>query len=277
MIVLALCNHKGGTGKTTSAIHFAAALGLSGYRVLIIDLDPQSFLTRALGVAEPDEASSSMTLFQHDIALSDVGVVSFKGFDLIPASSVLTKHMRRLNKPTDVLWVKEAIEKATTYDVILLDTAAAITVYSLNALVASHYVVIPVTPEYQPIMGAEQTFQTASMVRSRLNPDLALPHFLFTQVDARKRAHHMYRQYLRKRYDDHVMNSIIRTSAALANAYSDGTTVFENNPYSRGARDYANATDEVIRILGLETPPEQQTDAGNEDTSSEAPNEPAPS
>ena len=183
--------------------------------------------------------------------------------------------MRRLNKPTDVLWVKEAIEHATAYDVILLDTAAAITVYSLNALVASHYVVIPVTPEYQPIMGAEQTFQTASMVRSRLNPDLALPHFLFTQVDARKRAHHMYRQYLRKRYKDHVMNSVIRTSAALANAYSDGTTVFDNNPYSRGARDYANATDEVIRILGLESLPEQETDAGKDDTSSEAPKEPA--
>ncbi|MCH8961698.1 MAG: AAA family ATPase [Bacteroidetes bacterium] len=208
---------------------------------------------------------------------ADVAVVPLKGFDLIPASSVLTKHMRRLNKPTDVLWVKEAIEHATAYDVILLDTAAAITVYSLNALVASHYVVIPVTPEYQPIMGAEQTFQTASMVRSRLNPDLALPHFLFTQVDARKRAHHMYRQYLRKRYKDHVMNSVIRTSAALANAYSDGTTVFDNNPYSRGARDYANATDEVIRILGLESLPEQETDAGNEDTSLEAPNEPAPS
>ena len=274
-MILALCNHKGGTGKTTTAIHFAAALGLSGYRVLAIDLDPQSFLTRSLGVAEPDEASSSLTLFQHDVVLGDVGVVQLKGFDLIPASGVLTKHMRRLNKPTDVLWVKEAIEHATAYDVILLDTAAAITVYSLNALVASHFVVIPVTPEYQPIMGAEQTFQTASMVRSRLNPDLALPHFLFTQVDARKRAHHMYRQYLRKRYKDHVMNSVIRTSAALANAYSDGTTVFDNNPYSRGARDYANATDEVIRILGLESLPEQETDAGKDDTSSEAPKEPA--
>ena len=275
MIVLALCNHKGGTGKTTSVIHFAAALGLSGYRVLAVDLDPQSFLTRTLGIAEPDEASSSLTLFQHDVALSDVGVVSLKGFDIIPASSALTKHMRRLNKPTDVLWVKEAIEQATAYDVILLDTAAAITVYSLNALVASHSVVIPVTPEYQPIMGAEQTFQTASMVRSRLNPDLALPHFLFTQVDARKRAHHMYRQYLRKRYSDHVMNTIIRTSAALANAYSDGTTVFENDPYSRGARDYANATDEVVRILKLDPPSEQETDVAEADARALAANQPA--
>lgn len=251
MTVLALCNHKGGTGKTTSAIHLAAALGLSGFRVLVIDLDPQSFLTRTLGIPEPDEAASSLALFQHDAALSGIDAVRLGGFDVIPASSVLTKQMRRLNKPTDVLWVKEALEDAEDYDVILLDTAAAITVYSLNALVAARFVIIPVTPEYQPIVGAEQTFNTASMVRSRLNPELDLPLFLFTQVDARKRAHHRYRQYLRKRYSDQVIKNVIRTSAALATSYSDGTTVFENNPYSRGARDYANAADELIRLFGL--------------------------
>ena len=226
---------------------------MSGYRVLIIDLDPQSFLTRTLGLAEPEPEASSLALFQHDVILRDVAVVKLPSFDILPASSVLTKQMRRLNSPTDVLWVKEAVESTDDYDVILLDTAAAITVYSLNALVASRHVIIPVTPEYQPIVGAEQTFKTASMVRTRLNPELDLPYFLFTQVDARKRAHHRYRQYLRKRYSDQVIKNVIRTSAALAISYSDGTTVFENNPYSRGARDYANATDEVIRLLSLGT------------------------
>jgi len=255
MTVLAICNHKGGTGKTTSAIHFAAALGLSGYRTLVIDLDPQSFLTRTLGLGEPEVAASSLMLFRSDASLRDLEKVQLQGFDVLPASSVLTNHMRRLNKPTDVLWIKEAVAHTIDYDVILLDTAAAVTVYSLNALVACQHVVIPVTPEYQPIVGAEQTYQTAMMVRSKLNPDLQLPSFLFTQVDARKRAHHRYRQYLRKRYSERVMSTVIRTSAALATAYQDGTTVFENDPYSRGARDYANATDELIRRLGLSPPP----------------------
>lgn len=258
MTVLAICNHKGGTGKTTSAINFAAALGLSGYRVLVIDLDPQSFLTRTLGIGEPGEAASSLMLFNHNVTLGDIETTRLQGFDLIPASSVLTKQMRRLNKPTDVLWVKEAIEQSGGYDVVLLDTAAAITVYSLNALVACRHVVIPVTPEYQPIVGAEQTYHTATMVQSRLNPDLELPLFLFTQVDARKRAHHSYRQYLRKRYSDQVMKSVIRTSAALATSYTDGTTVFENKPYSRGARDYANAADELIKQLALPSPRQEE-------------------
>ncbi len=249
MIVLSVCNHKGGTGKTTSALHFAAALGLSGHRVLIIDLDPQSFLTRTLGVDEPPEAASSLMLFQHERPLSDVAVERRKGFDLLPSSSLLTKVMRRLNKPTDVLWAKETLEQVGGYDLVLIDTAAAVTVFSLNALVASRYVLIPVTPEYQPIIGAEQTAQSVAMVRSKLNPDLAEPLFLLTQVDARKRDHYKYRRYVRKRYSSQVFDTIIRTCASLATTYADGSTVFEHDPYSRGARDYANATDELLRRL----------------------------
>lgn len=256
MIVLTVCNHKGGTGKTTSAVHVAAALGLSGYRVLVIDLDPQSFLTRMMGVDEPPEEVSSMMLFQQEVPLHAVSKTKLKEFDLLPASTGLTRLMRRLNKPTDVLWSKEAlVEASSAYDVILFDTAAAITVYSLNALVASRHVLIPVTPEYQPIIGAEQTFQTSMMVQGKLNPNLEAPLFLFTQVDGRKRNHYQYRRYLRDRYQNRVLNSVIRTNAALATTHSDGTTVFEHDPYSRGARDYANATDELLqRMLKVDQP-----------------------
>ncbi len=247
MITLTVCNHKGGTGKTTSVMHIAAALGLSGHRTLVIDLDPQGFLTRMTGLAEPAEEASSLQLFNHEADLRDIPVQPMKGFDLIPSSSVLTKALRHLNKPTDVFWTKEALEKGVDYDVVILDTAAAVTVYSLNALVASQYVLIPVTPEYQPVIGAEQTYQTVKLVQDKLNPELASPLFLFTQVDARKRDHHMYRRYLRKNYGDSVMSSVIRTSAALSVSYSDGTTTFDHDPYSRGARDYANAADELLR------------------------------
>ena len=251
MAVLALCNHKGGTGKTTSAIHFGAALGLCGYRTLVIDLDPQSFLSRMLGIREPPVEESSWALFQHDRTLRDIACVSMHGFDVLPASGLLTKKMRQLTRPTDVLWVKETLAGDSIYDVVVLDTAAAVTVYSLNALVAANQVVIPVTPEYQPIVGAEQTFRTISTVRAKLNPGLDSCYFLLTQADGRKRAHHMYRRYLRAQYGSQVLRQVIRTSASLATSHADGKTVFEHDPYSRGARDYANATDEIIPILGL--------------------------
>ncbi len=254
MTTLAICNHKGGTGKTTTVVHTAAALGLSGYRTLVIDLDPQGFLTRYLGIEEPPIEASSLMLFDHQVKLRDVPVQRLKHFDVLPASASMTKVLRKLNRPTDVFWAKEALQTGPDYDLVVFDTAAAVTAYSLNALVASRYALIPVTPEYQPVYGAEQTYQTIRQVREKLNPDLQAPFFLFTQVDGRKRSHHQFRRYLRARYGDLVMRSIIRTSTALSQAYDDGTTAFEHAPTSRGVRDYANATDELLRHVQAGTP-----------------------
>lgn len=250
MYVLSVCNHKGGTGKTTSVIHVAAALGLSGRSTLVIDLDPQGFLTRTMGVEEPAPESTVAALFNPSIDLGSMTLRSVSGFDLLPSSSTLTKRMRDLNKPTDVLWVREALQRADlSYDVVLFDTAAAVTVYSLNALVASRQVVIPVLPEYQAVVGAEQTFQTLQLVEDKLNPRLASCHFLLTQVDARKRIHRTYQQYLREKYDDLVLENVIRTSTALAESREGGTTVFDHDSSARGARDYANVTDELLRRI----------------------------
>lgn len=250
MYVLSVCNHKGGTGKTTTAIHLAAALGFSGWRTLVIDLDPQGFLTRTMDVEEPDPGSTVAALFEPSADLEEIDTQNVSGFDLLPSSSTLTKRMRDLNKPTDVLWVREALQNASlNYDLVLFDTAAAVTVYSLNAMVASQHIVIPVLPEYQSVVGSEQTFQTIEMVENKLNPRLQSRHFLLTQVDARKRIHRTYQQYLREKYDDTVLQNVIRTSTSLAEAREGGTTVFDHDSSGRGARDYANATDELMNRL----------------------------
>ncbi len=254
MTVVTVCNHKGGTGKTTSVMHLAAAMGMSGYRTLAVDLDPQCFLTHMLGVDEPPERRSSAMIFDADVGLRAIPVHPLKSFDLIPSSHALTRLMRRLTKPTDVYWAKESLEESLDYDVVLFDTAAAVTVYSLSALVASDFMVIPVTPEYQPVVGAEQTVRTSDLVRQRLNPDLREPSFLFTQVDFRKNSHCAYRQYLRGKYGSQIMRSIIRTSTAVSQTRCDGSTTFDHDPHSRGARDYANATDELLRRMKVGEP-----------------------
>lgn len=250
MHVFTICNHKGGTGKTTSVIHIAAAMGLSGHRTLVVDLDPQGFLTRTMGIDPDAHDDTALSLFGPDADLWACRTVSMSGFDLLPSSNRLTREMRDLNKPTDVLWIREAIERnidTASYDAVLFDTAAAVTVYSLNALVASQYAVIPVLPEYQSVVGAEQTYQTVSMVRKRLNPDLHPSMFLFTQVDERKRLHSAYRSYMRKKYTNRVLDTIIRTSTSLTEASEDGETVFDTDPQSKGARNYANATDDLLQ------------------------------
>jgi chromosome partitioning protein len=250
MTVLSVCNHKGGTGKTTTTIHVAAALGLSGWRTLVIDLDPQGFLTHTIGIEEPPSEQSVAAFFDADADPGRIPIQEAAGFDLIPSSSTLTRRMRDLNKPTDVLWVREALQRLDLeYDVLLFDTAAAVTVYSLNALVASQHVLIPVLPEYQSVVGGEQTYQTTQLVENKLNPRLDTRQFLFTQVDARKRMHKTYREYIREKYGAEVLDTIIRTSTSLAKTRDGATTIFDHDPSSRGALDYANATDELMARL----------------------------
>jgi ATPases involved in chromosome partitioning len=270
MTVLSVCNHKGGTGKTTTAIHVAAALGLSGRRTLVIDLDPQGFLTRTMGLDEPAPERSVAAFFDPDADPQQLSSQETSGFDLIPSSRTLTRRMRDLNKPTDVLWVREALQSLELdYDVVLFDTAAAVTVYSLNALVASQHVLIPVLPEYQSVVGGGQTYQTIELVENKLNPLLETRQILFTQVDARKRMHKTYQEYVREKYGPEVLENIVRTSTSLAKSQDGTTTIFDHHPSSRGALDYANVTDELLGRI--------QEDRCDDSEDSEAPAEPTES
>ena len=247
--VLTVCNHKGGTGKTTTSIHLAAALARQGRRVLVVDLDPQGFLTRMLGASEPQPEWSGLGLLDAHADLRTFPVQQAGGFDLVGSSMALTKALRTLTRPTDVLWLRETVRAGHDYDLILLDTAAALSVYTMNALVASDLVVIPVTPEYQPVVGAEQTWQTVGLVQDKLNPTLAPPRLLLTQVDARLNRHARYAEYLRTKYGDGVLATAIRTSSSLAAASRDGRTVYDIHPTARGALDYLASASEIAGYL----------------------------
>ena len=226
-------------------------MGRSGRRVLVVDFDPQGFLTRMLGLSEPPMEASSLALLDPEADLRSFEVQRAGSFDVIGSSMSLTRALRKLTQPTDVLWLRETLGAGHDYDVVLLDTPAALSVYTMNALVASDLVVIPVTPEYQPVVGAEQTWQTCGLVRDKLNPGLQAPRFLLTQVDGRTNRHASYTDYLRSKYGEAVMVTPIRTSSSLAVASRDGRTVFDLRTPTRGAVDYADATAEIERDLGL--------------------------
>lgn len=252
MIPITVANHKGGTGKTTSTIMIAAALGMSGQRVLVVDLDPQGFLTRMMGVAEPDPKASSCALFDESQTFDASSIVNPGAFSLMPASTRLSTDMRRLTRSIDVLWAREFQQAHfQDFDYVLYDSAAALTVFTLNALAAAREVVIPILPEYQPVVGGEQTYQTALTVAKKLNPDMREPMMMLTMVDGRKRNHIAYENYLRERYGDRVLQSRVRTSASLSTTRHDGQTAFDFDPRGRGAQDYAAVVDEIQALTAV--------------------------
>lgn len=266
MSVLTVCNHKGGTGKTTTSIHLAAAFALAGRRVLVVDLDPQGFLTRLLGLDEPPPERSSLALLDPEADLNTFPVDTSGQLSVVGASMALTSALRKLTQPTDVLWLRETLRAGHPYDLVVLDTAAALSVYTMNALAACDLVVIPVTPEYQPVVGAEQTWQTCGLVRSKLNPAMAPPRFLLTQLDARYTRHGRYTEYLREKYGDAVLPTPIRTSSSLAVALRNGETVFDSRQPTRGAVDYATSAIEIGALLdqhhtAVRTPPVPAADS----------------
>jgi len=255
MKILTICNHKGGTGKTTTAVNLSAAISLSGIKTLVVDLDPQGFLSNLVGVKNPPVERSSLALFDPEKTANDILPYKLSAFDLIPSTLDLTGAMKRLNRPVDVLWLKDSLKDVEGYDLIVIDTAAALTVYTFNALVASEKVLITVTPEQQPVIGADQTYDTCLLVQKKLNPKLDAPKFILTRVDARKRSHVHFAKYLNTRYKGLIAESLIRTSSSLIwnQEKAESVSVFDRDMTSRGAMDYANAAEEIAHWLGFES------------------------
>ncbi|MCY4172365.1 MAG: ParA family protein [Bacteroidetes bacterium] len=247
MSIITVCNHKGGTGKTTTSMHLAAALNLVGYKTLVIDLDPQGYLTCMMDVETSEIKYASQNLFDSGGSLIGIEVLNLPSFDLLPCTDGMISKAQKLTSVTDMFRLKESLMGQSSYDLIILDTAAAITVYVLNALVASDILMIPVTPELQSVHGAQQTWDTAKEIREKWNPGLKAAMFVLTNVHGRKKVHRQYSKYMRQKYGDLVMDTQVRTCSSMAVACTDGRTVFETHILSRGARDYAAVADELIK------------------------------
>ncbi|MYF63633.1 MAG: AAA family ATPase, partial [Rhodothermaceae bacterium] len=142
MEVITIGNHKGGTGKTATSLHIGAVFGLIGYKTLLIDLDPQGFLTRMMGVDTNSVVDTSLRLFDVDTSLAQLETVPLPSFHLLPSSEGMRTREKKLTSTIDLFLVKEALRGQDLYDVIILDTAAALSSYVLNALVTADTLMI---------------------------------------------------------------------------------------------------------------------------------------
>jgi chromosome partitioning protein len=247
MRILAITNQKGGSGKTTTAVNLAAALGEKGRRVLLVDLDPQASATAWLGVK--DAGRGIYDVFTNNKTIESITLnTSNSGVDVAPASAWLVGVEKALagEVGTETL-LKRAIGKLKNYDYVILDCPPSLGLLTINALTAARELLIPVEAHVLALAGLAQLLETMEKVKERLNPTLAIAGILACRVDHRTRHAQDIEEQLRKRFGRQVYAATIRENIRLAEAPSFGQAILQYDSSSSGAADYRALATLVIK------------------------------
>lgn len=246
MRIIAFSNQKGGTGKTTSTINTGAALALSGYQVLLVDLDPQANLTFSLGINTLDIDKTVGRLLLEETFPNDL-VLNPGGLQLIPSTPLLYSIEADLYlKSGREFLLRKAFKNLEHYDFILLDCPPSAGIFTQNALMAAGEIFIPVQAEYLALQGMSQLLKTVEDIKRESNPGLKLGGIIATRYDQRKILNREVIEKLQIHFGDLLFNTIIRENISLAEAPSFGMDIFTYRPNSSGANDYLRLAAEVV-------------------------------
>jgi chromosome partitioning protein len=248
--VLALANQKGGVGKTTTSVNLAASLAATKRRVLLVDLDPQGNATMGVGV---DKYALTQTLC--DVLLEGLDAaravitVENVGIDLLPSNADLTAaEVELMRSDGGETRLKDAIQQIKhRYDYVLLDCPPALNMLTLNALVSSDGVIIPMQCEYYALEGLTALMDTIDQVRSSVNPHLRIEGLLRTMFDPRNTLSNDVSSQLIEHFGDRVYRTIVPRNVRLAEAPSYGLPALLYEKTSRGALAYLALAGEMLR------------------------------
>lgn len=245
--VISFLNNKGGVAKTTSTINIGAALNQLGYKVLLVDLDAQASLTQSLGFSSELDKTVYEALIGN-IKASEAILQKKDGFDVIPAqldlSMVEIELAGEISRESILKDILSPIKD--NYDFILLDCSPAIGLLTMNALVASDKIIIPILSEYLAIKGMNKLLGFADKIKHKLNPELNIAGLLLTRFSARKNLSQMVEQTLRENFGTSVLKNAIRENISLAEAPTSGLDIFDYAPKSAGASDYLAVCNELL-------------------------------
>jgi chromosome partitioning protein len=244
--VYALANQKGGVGKTTTTINLAACLAEAGERTLVVDLDPQANATSGLG--ERANGSSSLDLLD-GIPLPQLArPTRFARLDLVPAKAELAGAAVELSRRGNgERYLADALTSATDdYEFVFVDCPPSLGPLTVNALAAADRVLVPVQAEYYALEGLAQLVGSVELVRSRLNPRLALGGVLLTMVDRRTRLAADVAAEVRRHFGELVFRASVPRSVRVAEAPSHGLPVTAYDRASAGADAYWKVAMELV-------------------------------
>lgn len=247
-----MTNQKGGVGKTTSAVNIAYCLSKKNYRTLLIDFDPQGNATSGLGIDKQELKATMNEVILESVTLADAILPTrHKNLFIAPTTSYLAnaevelaQAQRRFSR------LKNAIDNTPDYDFIIIDNPPSLSLLTVNGLIASRYVLLPVQAEFYALEGLGQLLETMKLVRKSMNPTLDLLGVLTTMVDGRTTLSGQVHQEITRHFPGKVFKQSIPRNIRLAEAPSHGLPVGAYDRFSKGARAYKAVTKELIERVG---------------------------
>jgi chromosome partitioning protein len=257
--IISITNQKGGVGKTTTTINLASALAEQGFRVLIVDLDPQGNASTGLGVEPEDREFTTYELLVEDIALDEIILpTSQENISIIPATVDLSSaDIELISNEKRSFLLYDALRQPAMddfgFEFVLIDCPPSLNLLTVNAMVASHSVLIPLQSEFFALEGLSQLMMTIREVRETANPDLRIEGVVLTMYDSRNNLSQQVELDARDNLGDLVFTTIIPRNVRVSEAPSYALPVLQYDPTSKGAQAYRSLAVEVLNNNKLPT------------------------
>ena len=251
--VISITNQKGGVGKTTTSINLAASLVIRGKRILLLDMDPQGNASVGLGVSTEEIDTTIYDVLLGESQARDAIVSTESGVDVMTANGDLAgAQVELLNEIGRELRLKKALAPVQdNYDYIFIDCPPALNVLTINALVASNSVMIPMQCEYFALEGLSALISTIRAIRETLNPTLKIEGLLRTMFDRRNSLSGEVSRQLQTHFGSKVYETVVPRNVRLAEAPSYGEPAITYAPHSKGAKAYMNLADEMLKLANV--------------------------